>query len=398
MNIQEIKEELIYCYPNNLSEFLGANIESMSEKDIEKKFREHIEKNSSKIKIKDLIENYTDSAFLLNTPDGFQEIGDFYIKGPKPLYDIETVDGFETIASDDHKFESTSGWKFSRDLSSKDYLLTKEGSRKIKNIKILDPEIVYDFEVLHDNHRYWSGNGLSSHNTGKTFIALSACRIAQRELDYDIIYFDSEGAIDVEFVAKLGVDTSRVRLQPVNTIEEFSHIASQLTKSYEDAKASGQTPPKIMVVLDSLGNLSSAKEKQDTQDGSDKRDMTKQQNIRKLFRVNGLQFAKHGIPFIINNHVYDCLFEDAKVKMEDETFRNINRINKGEKVWTLSGPKEVLNTFEYDVPNYIELEFEDGYIVKCTDRHKFGVESDNQEIIWKTADEIMEGEEIIQIW
>jgi hypothetical protein len=35
--------------------------------------------------------------------------------------------------------------------------------------------------------------------------------------------------------------------------------------------------------------------------------MTKQQNIRKLFRVNGLQFAKHGIPFVINNHVYDSM-------------------------------------------------------------------------------------------
>ena len=143
--------------------------------------------------------------------------------------------------------------------------------------------------------------------TGKTFIALSACRIAQRELDYDIIYFDSEGAIDVEFVAKLGVDTSRVRLQPVNTIEEFSTIASQITKSFDETIAAGLKPPKIMIVLDSLGNLSSAKEKQDTQDGSDKRDMTKQQNIRKLFRVNGLQFAKHGIPFIINNHVYDSM-------------------------------------------------------------------------------------------
>lgn len=142
--------------------------------------------------------------------------------------------------------------------------------------------------------------------TGKTFIALSIVRNAQK-MGYDVIYFDSEGAIDIDFVAKLGVDTSRVRLQPVNTVEEFSHIAAQITKNFEELKAKGENPPKIMVVLDSLGNLSSEKEKEDTTKGDNKRDMTKQQAIRKLFRVNGLKFAKLGIPFIVNNHVYDSM-------------------------------------------------------------------------------------------
>lgn len=142
--------------------------------------------------------------------------------------------------------------------------------------------------------------------TGKTFIALSICRNAIK-MGYDIIYFDSEGSIDVEFVTKLGVDASRVRLQPVNTVEEFSHIAAQIVDQFEKAKKAGQPVPKVLVVLDSLGNLSSEKEKEDTTKGDNKRDMTKQQAIRKLFRVNGLQFAMHGIPFVINNHVYDAM-------------------------------------------------------------------------------------------
>jgi len=142
--------------------------------------------------------------------------------------------------------------------------------------------------------------------TGKTFIALSICRNAQK-MGYTPIYFDSEGSIDVDFVAKLGVDTSNVRLQPVNTVEEFSHIAAQIVKQFEETKAKGEIPPKVLVVLDSLGNLTSIKEADDTVKGDNKRDMTKQQAIRKLFRVNGLQFAKHGIPFVINNHVYDSM-------------------------------------------------------------------------------------------
>ena len=142
--------------------------------------------------------------------------------------------------------------------------------------------------------------------TGKTYIALSICREAIKK-GYNVIYFDSEGSIDKDFVARLGVDTSKVMLQPVNSIEQFNHIAAQLTSSYEEMDKKGEELPKVLVVLDSLGNLSSEKEITDSKDGSDKRDMTKQQAIRKLFRVNGMQFAKYGIPFIINNHVYDAI-------------------------------------------------------------------------------------------
>jgi hypothetical protein len=57
--------------------------------------------------------------------------------------------------------------------------------------------------------------------------------------------------------------------------------------------------------LDSLGNLSSIKEKTDTTEGNDKRDMTKQQAIRRTFRVIGNDLAMNAIPFIIVGHVYE---------------------------------------------------------------------------------------------
>jgi hypothetical protein len=46
---------------------------------------------------------------------------------------------------------------------------------------------------------------------------------------------------------------------------------------------------------------------EDSVAGSDKRDMTKQQAVRKLFRVNGVQFAKYGIPFIVTAHTYQTM-------------------------------------------------------------------------------------------
>jgi RecA/RadA recombinase len=139
--------------------------------------------------------------------------------------------------------------------------------------------------------------------TGKTYIAMSIVRSAQ-SMGYFPIYYDSEGSIDVEFVKKLGIDTSKFRLEAVTTIEEFATLAAKLNETIATIRGQGKTPPKIIVVLDSLGNLSSTKEKEDTASGSGKRDMTKQQSIRRMFRVIGNDFAKNAIPFIINNHTY----------------------------------------------------------------------------------------------
>lgn len=307
MNINTIKEELQYVFNKDLNTFLGKDIKKCEDSYIQKKFNEYAKTQSIKIKIKDLIDNYSSKSFLLNTPDGFQEVGDFYIKKNKNIIRVETEGNFQTTCSFDHKFQTSEGFKFAKDLFFEDKILTKDGYKKIIKLhKFSEKEDTYDFEVLHENHRYWSGNGMSSHNTGKTYIALSICREAIKK-GYNIIYFDSEGSIDKEFVSRLGVDTSKVMLQPVNSIEQFNHIAAKLTQSFEEMEKNGDELPKVLVVLDSLGNLSSEKEITDSKEGSDKRDMTKQQAIRKLFRVNGMQFAKYGIPFIINNHVYAAI-------------------------------------------------------------------------------------------
>ncbi len=142
--------------------------------------------------------------------------------------------------------------------------------------------------------------------TAKTYFAMAIVREAIKN-GYHPIYCDTEGAIDVDFVKRLGVDPSKVRLEIVNTVEQFSHMAAQITKMYDEAAKKKESMPKIMIVLDSLGNLTSIKERDDTTEGVNKRDMTKQQAIRKLFRVNGIQFAKYGIPFVVIAHTYDSM-------------------------------------------------------------------------------------------
>lgn len=135
--------------------------------------------------------------------------------------------------------------------------------------------------------------------TAKSYLACSFCREAQKK-GYTPIVMDSEGAYDIDFVGRLGVDVNNFILMQVNTISECSNFMANLCDKVEAQKEK----QKILLVLDSVGNLTSDKEKTDITEGTGKRDMTKQQELKAMFRVNGLRLSKLGIPFIIVSHIY----------------------------------------------------------------------------------------------
>jgi len=129
-----------------------------------------------------------------------------------------------------------------------------------------------------------------SEAVGKTFFALS---IAKSYLDKDnnniIIYFESEGALTSDIIKDRGLDPDRFIVFPVATVEEFK---TQAIKIIENMDKEYQ----IMIFLDSLGNLSTRKEMEDSSSGSDKRDMTRAPAIRSAFRTLALKLAKANIP------------------------------------------------------------------------------------------------------
>lgn len=147
--------------------------------------------------------------------------------------------------------------------------------------------------------------------TGKTFLTLNMCREAQ-QMGYDIIYCDSEAAVDQDVFEKFGLDPERVRYEPCNTIQEFSIFVNNLCKMIADIRKVVDEPPKIFLVLDSLGNLASTKEKEDMLSGKQVRDMTKQQVIRSMFRTATVDLAANKIPFVFTNHTYQGIGLFAK--------------------------------------------------------------------------------------
>lgn len=136
---------------------------------------------------------------------------------------------------------------------------------------------------------------------GKSYLAVSACREAQKK-GYTPIYMDSEGAIDRDFVERLGCDATKFVIKQVTTISEVSTFMANLLKKVNEQPE--ESRPKLIFVLDSLGNLTSTKELTDTLDANQKRDMTKQQEIKALFRTNATALAKAQAPMIVCSHIY----------------------------------------------------------------------------------------------
>jgi len=129
--------------------------------------------------------------------------------------------------------------------------------------------------------------------------------------------------------------------------------------------------------------------------GSLKKDMTKAQEIKSLFSLVTMDLAEAKIPFILTAHTYACISGENQIMMEDGSYKKIEDINKGEFVMTLNGEKKVTDKFEYNIESFIEFEFEDGFILKCTDNHKLATLDKNGNMVFKMADELNEQDEII---
>ena len=142
--------------------------------------------------------------------------------------------------------------------------------------------------------------------TGKTFFALGICKhFLDKDKDAGVIYFESENAVSKDMLEKRGIDSSRVVIMPVATVQEFRLQAIKIIDKYLEQEKDKRKP--IMFVLDSLGMLSTTKEMEDTAEGKETRDMTRSQIVKSAFRVLTLKLGQAKVPMIMTNHTYDVI-------------------------------------------------------------------------------------------
>ena len=142
--------------------------------------------------------------------------------------------------------------------------------------------------------------------TGKTFFVLGMCKnFLDKNPDGGIIFFESESALTKDIIEDRDIDSSRMVIMPVTTVQEFRHQAITVLDKYIDQDPSERKP--LLLVLDSLGMLSTTKEMEDTQAGKETKDMTRAQIVKAAFRVLTLKLGKAKVPLIITNHTYDVV-------------------------------------------------------------------------------------------
>lgn len=152
---------------------------------------------------------------------------------------------------------------------------------------------------------------------GKSFLAYSCAKNAQKA-GYSVIYIDTEQAVDLEDLPKFGVsnDLEKFRLVRSNKVEDINITLTQLVDELKEQKLAGYELPKLMIVLDSLGQMASNKEKADLLKGDIKQDMTKAKAIGSMFRSINNDLGYLDIPMIVCNHTYLTmdLFPQAVMK------------------------------------------------------------------------------------
>lgn len=144
--------------------------------------------------------------------------------------------------------------------------------------------------------------------SGKSFLAYSVVKHAQK-LGYSCIYIDTEQSIDLQDLPKYGIDTdlNKFRLIRSNKVEDINITLTQLVDDLKEQKLAGKNIPKILLVLDSLGQMASNKEKEDLLKGDIKQDMTKAKALSSMFRSLNTDLGFLEIPFLVINQTYKTL-------------------------------------------------------------------------------------------
>lgn len=199
---------------------------------------------------------------------------------------------------------------------------------------------------------------------GKTFLCLNIIREAQKK-GYYVFYCDTEGAVDKDQAHSFGIDTLKIRYQPIKLVSQFkTFVMNLITMLKEEKLRNPENPPKFMIVLDSIGMLTTSKEQKDALEGHNAQDMgLKAKELRSLFRNITLDLAEHRIPMVATNHTASGGMMAAKVTPGGDgplfafsllTFLSKSQLKEGENKTGII-VKSKLRKSRFTIPRDIEF-------------------------------------------
>jgi RecA/RadA recombinase len=129
------------------------------------------------------------------------------------------------------------------------------------------------------------------------FSLLMAKAYLDKYPDSAVLFYDSEFGTPQSYFHAFGIDIDRVLHTPIMDVEQLKFdIMQQLTSVDRDDK--------LIIIIDSIGNLASKKEVEDAMDGKSVADMSRAKQIKSLFRMVTPYLTMKDIPMVVVNHTY----------------------------------------------------------------------------------------------
>jgi RecA/RadA recombinase len=130
-----------------------------------------------------------------------------------------------------------------------------------------------------------------------SFALLMASAYMKKHKDAVLLFYDSEFGSPQSYFEAFDVDTSRVLHTPVTNIEELKFdLVHQLNEI--------ERKDRVIVIIDSVGNIASKKEVEDAENMKSVADMTRAKALKGLFRMITPMLTLKDVPLVAINHTY----------------------------------------------------------------------------------------------
>lgn len=129
------------------------------------------------------------------------------------------------------------------------------------------------------------------------FALMMAAAYQKKYEDAVILFYDSEFGTPQAYFESFGIDLNRVIHTPITNVEELKFDITEQLQNIEKND-------KVVIVVDSIGNLASKKEVEDALDQKSVADMTRAKQLKSLFRIVTPHLNLKDIPMICVNHTY----------------------------------------------------------------------------------------------
>ncbi len=181
---------------------------------------------------------------------------------------------------------------------------------------------------------------------GKTLILNKIAANAHKK-GMNVVYFDSENALDQETAARLGCSIDKIKHCPIEVLEECRNQVVKFLKAIVEKNLQG----KFMIIIDSLGNLISAREAKIIDDQKDSADM--------------------------GSRAISCLCPDTPIYTLDG-FKKLSDVKVGDMVLTHLGRyRKIIDKWDTQHSDFIKIKTKDSEII-LSKNHKLLVKRNSK--------------------